>query len=502
MSISMALPSLGLIRYHTDSSGRYYDMIITYGKYYPISSIALSKSTFSTFSEDDFSVLSKMIVILPFDPQYLSDIKFRAYMDYAQSGGTLVIINSDDSIGKFANFLSINSTANDTEKFTELIKVNDHDNFLNISGMVRGITVNASSDLNVLASYFDEETKQSSPFVVEKNLANKGHIMYVNAKGYFDAIYDNQMKYFSSLANFSELLVPSDGKLVNQAPRNTSEPIKRFIGDVQMSGKMSINGSSFSLSNGSMTPYNLNVDTISIVDKYGNMNTYSQNQDITSLDVSGQYEVNINSSGEMILPQTLSDNDYLQITLPSKFDMNIKVPDNGNKYGQVKVLISNSSSNNTIVIDSESAILFNKIRVKSPLSSVPVLVKNPVIMLKGDLKFERTNFYGESNYLPLDISGNATVRFDFIDDFNEPYRKGTRIQHISYLESFDSDGKRKQTKQEIKLPGDISSDVKKRGLDVPMQSIIFSSSNISLIVTTIIGTALTTWLIRKTHIYT
>jgi hypothetical protein len=491
-----------LITGHTNSSERYYDRAITYGKYYPISSVALSESAFSTFIEDDFAAFSKKTVILPFDPQYLSDIKFRAYIDYVRSGGTLVVINSDDSIGKFANFLSINSTANDNEKFTNLIKVDDHDNFLDISGMVRGIAVNASSDSNVVASYFDEETKQSSPFVVEKNLTNNGHIRYVNAKGYFDAIYDNPMKYFSSLANFSELLVPSNDKLVVPAQRNTSEPIKRFIGDAQISGKMSINGSSLSLSNASIMPYNLNVETISTVDKYGNMNTYSHNQNITSLDIYGQYEVNINSSGEMILPQTLSDNDYLQILLPSEFDMNIKVPDKGNKYVQVKILISNGSSNNTIVIDSESTIVFNKVRGKSPLSSIPVLVKNPVIMLKGDVKFEKTNFYGESNYLPLDISGNATARFDFIDDFNEPYRKGTRTQHISYLESLDSDGKRKQTKQEIKLPGDISSDVRKRGLDVPIQSIIFSSSNIALIVTTIIGTALTTWLIRKTHFYT
>jgi hypothetical protein len=231
------------------------------------------------------------------------------------------------------------------------------------------------------------------------------------------------------------------------------------------------------------------------------VNTYSLNQDITKLEISGQYKVIINSTGSMLLPQTLSNNDYLQIALPSKFDMTIKAPDKGNKYNQAKILISNDLSNNTIVIDTESTILFNRVTVKSPLTSIPVIVKNPVIILQGDLKFEKTNFYGELNYPPLEISGNATARFDFIDDFNEPYRKGTRTQHISYLESIESTGERKQTKQEIKIPGDISSDVRKRGLDVPIQSIIFSSSNIVLIVTTIIGIAFTTWLIRKTHFY-
>jgi len=489
-----------IITGNSQSSEGYYDRGITYGKYYPISSLAFSKSTFSTFEDDDFSALSKKIVILPFDPEYLSDIKFRAYMDYVRSGGTLIVINSDNSTGKFASVLSINSTANDTQKFTTLIKEAYHNAFLNISGMVKGIIVNPSSDLNVVASYFDKETNHSSPFIIQKNLFN-GHIMYVNAKGYFDAIYDNPTEYFSSLANFSEMLAPGDVQSLNPFPSSTIEPIKRFIGDAEMSGKISVNGSSFSLSNASMTPHDLKVETISTSDKYGNMSTYSHNQEITNLEITGQYEVIMNSSGSMIIPQTLSDNDYLQIALPSKFDMTIKVPDNGNKYSQVKILMTNGSANSTIVIGTGSTIVFNNIMVKSHLASVPVLVKNPVINLDGDLKFEKSNFYGESTYSPFEISGNATVRFSFIDDYDDAYRKGTRTQYISYLEFFDSDVKRKQTRQEIKLPGDISTDVKKRGLDVPLQSILFSSSNIALIVTTIIGTALTTWLIRKTHLY-
>lgn len=250
-----------------------------------------------------------------------------------------------------------------------------------------------------------------------------------------------------------------------------------------------------------MTPHDLKVETISTSDKYGNMSTYSHNQKITNLQITGQYEVIMNSSGSMIMPQTLSENDYLQIALPSEFDMTIKVPDNSNKYSQVKILMTNGSANSTIVIGTGSTIVFNNIMMKSHLTSVPVLVKNPVINVDGDLRFEKSNFYGESTYSPFEISGNATVRFSFIDDYDDAYRKGTRTQYISYLEFFDSDVKRKQTKQEIKLPGDISTDVKKRGLDVPLQSILFSSSNIALIVTTIIGTALTTWLIRKTHLY-
>ena len=482
-----------------DSSERYYDKAIKYGKYYPISSLALSKSTFSTFIEDDSSALSKKRVILTFDPQHLNDTKLRSYLDYVRSGGTLIVINSDNSTGKFAELFSVSSTANNTEKFSSLIKGDNQNAFMNVNGFVRGIAINETSDMNVVASYFDEETKLSTPFVIQKNLTNNGHITYVNAKGYFDAIYENPIKYFSSLANFSDLLIPNDDETMIPVPPSTSEPIKRFIGDVKMSGKISINGSSFSLTSDSMKPHNLRVETISVLDKYGNMKIFSRNQDITNLEISGQYEVIINSSGSLILPQTLSQNDYMQISLPSEFDMILKILNNGNNNDQVKILISNGSSNNVIVLDTESTILFNNVMIEAPLVSVPVVIKNPVLIMEGDLKFEKTNFYGESNYPSLEISGNATARFDFVDDFKEPYRKGTRTQHISYLESIDIDGKRKQTMQELKLPGDISSDVRKRGLDVPLHSIIGTSNNIALIVTTIIGIAVTTWLIRKTH---
>lgn len=491
-----------IITGNTNSSETYYDRALKYEKYYPVSSLALSKYTYGTFTEDDSSSLGTNIVILTFDPQYFDDTKFRTYLDYARSGGTLVVINSDNSSGKFAEFLSLDNASNNQEKFTRVTKGNNQDPFLNISGFVRSIKINESSDMNIVASYFNEETKVSTPFAIEKNLTNNGRIIYVNAKGYFDALYENPRKYFSSLANISQLIIPNYDETMVTVPQSTSEPIKRFIGDVEISGKFYINGSSFSLTNGSMKPYILKVETISIIDKNGNLKTLSQKQNITNLELSGQYEVIINSSGSAILPQTQSQNDYMQVSLPSETDMTLRILNDGNKNNPVKILISNGSSNNTIVPDAESTILFNKVMVEAPLESIPVIIKNPVIILEGDLKFEKANFYGESTYSPLERSGNVTVRFDFIDDFKESYRKGTKTQHISYLESFDSDGKRTQSKQEIKLPGDISADVRKRGLDVPLQSIILSSSNIALIVSTIVGTALIIWSIRKTHLYT
>jgi hypothetical protein len=179
--------------------------------------------------------------------------------------------------------------------------------------------------------------------------------------------------------------------------------------------------------------------------------------------------------------------------------MTIKLLDNKSSHAEVHV--KNNSTVDTMEFTNESKIEFTSVKSAIPLESLPILVKNPVIVVDGNLKFDKTNFHGESTNPPLDIVGHSVARFDFIDDFKEPYRNGTKIQHLTYLGSIAIDGERKQEKQEIKIPGDISADVRKRGLDVPLHSIISSSSNIALIVAVGIGIVIMTWLIRRTNFH-
>jgi hypothetical protein len=128
-------------------------------------------------------------------------------------------------------------------------------------------------------------------------------------------------------------------------------------------------------------------------------------------------------------------------------------------------------------------------------------MKNPIISVDGDIRFDKTNFHGESTNPPLDVAGSAVVGFDFIDDFEELYRKGIRTQHLSYLGSISIDDEIKQSNRELKLPGDISADVRKRGLDVPLHSILGTSNNFALIMAVGIGTIILTWLIRRTDFH-
>ena len=90
---------------------------------YPVTRLLFSGSRYSTFAEDDYSVLSKNIILLPFDPENWSDTTFNNYLNYVRSGGTLVVSNSDGNmVGQFAKLLSIKFKGNNTDKFDDIVK--------------------------------------------------------------------------------------------------------------------------------------------------------------------------------------------------------------------------------------------------------------------------------------------------------------------------------------------------------------------------------------------
>ena len=118
------------------------------------------------------------------------------------------------------------------------------------------------------------------PFAIERHFTNSGRIIYINSQGYFEAVYNNPKKYFASLSNFSEIF---DSKSANESEsligQNLSTPIKRFIGNVEMSGKISINGSFFSIINVSNS-HNIEVKAAYIIDKQGRLKNYFENLSI------------------------------------------------------------------------------------------------------------------------------------------------------------------------------------------------------------------------------
>jgi hypothetical protein len=438
------------------------------------------------------------LIILPFDSKYISDELFHHLLNYTKAGGTLIVINSDDTFeGRFSKLFSIQSINNYTEGFTRIASHKEQGIMLNVSGSLKSIELRGSTGSKILASYRNSDNQTVAPFALEKPIADKGRIIYVNGFGYFGAISTHPQKYFLSLKNLSDILGIEKSTMLSN--KTVSEPIKRFVGDVVMNGNISIISPSVSLTSNTAGSANGYIKNISELDKFGNLKNQLENVSVTDVKIFGNYQQIVKLDDMITLPTGDSHHDYVGIPVAKSFNMSLVPLDGTNNRVEITV-DNNNSSINIIRLSNDSKIDFYGIRSASPtLNFVPILVKNPEIIVSGNVSFDETNFYGQEvdDYFPLKVNGLVKVKFDFIDDFEEPYRNGTKINHLSYLDSVTIDGDINQFKSHIELPGEVSPELVKRGLGIPFFSIFFSLSNLVIITGIIVGSVTIIFFLRK-----
>ena len=451
-----------------------------YAYYYPLSSLGLSTRGYGIFADDDYSVLSKDNIIIPFDPVVWNGTQFTNYLDYAKSGGTLIVMNSNDNFsGMFSKLFSIGSKSNKTESFGSIVREDTQQPFLNVSGRIKSFEVPPSPDVKVIASYRNMNNNVVAPFAIEKHFSGKGRIILINDKGYFDSINNNPEKNFLSLPKLPLIYLRPENSQVSMKAQDTNT----MIGGMKAFGKIAINGSSFSIMNDSSGSSNIQTSAISIFDKYGNLKNQIKNPAWVNIRLFGPYEVHINSSGTISLPQMNSQFDYIGMSIPNDFDMTVKLLPNRNSHATI--VTNESGQLKTINVQNESRIEFSNIRSPShSIQTVPVLMKNPEIGVIGNTSLNRTNIHAEpiNTYAPLDFSGQLKAKFDIVNDYNEKhFRSGIRSDYITYFQNVSLDGKIKRD-LELKMPGDISVNAKSRGLDIPLIKIFNSSSNILILI--------------------
>ena len=467
--------------------------------YYPLTSLAMSGIDYSSYVNNDYSIFSNSEIILPFDSQDLSGELFNNLLNYTRSGGTLVVVNPNEKFeGKFAKLLTLGSTANKTQEFVRIAS-HDKDGFnINVSGTVKDFSLKSASDVKVFSWYRNSNNTDIVPFAIER-IYDKGRIIYINGFGYFDAISDNPKVNFLSLVKFADVLqidnlhgTPMENKIISQ-------PIMRFIGDLTVDGKLALNGSSFSIDN-SLLNSSYHVKKISILDRYGNLRSQYENFSLLDIKPFGQYEQLINFTGKISLPSKNSMINYLGASILNEFNMTIKL--HGSNNSHITIVTNNSNLvNSTIQIGDDSIIQLHNIRAESPLSnSIPVLLRNPELLVNGNVIFDKTNFYGQEidDYSPLKVNGNVKISFDLIDDFKSDLRDGIKIDYLSYIGSLDVDGKVNRIKQQLDLPGQISTDIQKRGLGVPISSILDSSLNFIVLIAITLASIIAI-LLHRTH---
>lgn len=489
-----------------DSTQKIYEATKYYDYYYPLSLLALSNTRYDIFSNDDLSAFSND-VILTSDNLKLDNVTYNKYLEYVRTGGKLIAINSNNNFnGSFSHLFGIQSNDSNRETFTNIAWHKNRQNvLLNVPGLVNKIEMKSYSDTNVLASYQNKNNRTIAPFVVEKNFSNGGKIVLINAEGYFNTISNSPRKYFLSLSNISNLLDLPSTKA--KAYQGTIDPIQGFIGDMAVSGDITLNSSSLSLLDEDGRPYVINASRIVIFNGTNNLHSVFDDVLIRDLNLLGDYEIIINFKGKLKLPDLRSNHNYISMLIPTDSNMTVKL--SPAKHSHSEIAIQNHSSNYTIKANNDSKIEFYKIRTNPPLKFVPIMMKNPEIKVNGNASIKNSVFYGYISQQgkletgePIDLQGKLNAKFDFIDHYNQPYRNGTEISYITYLQSLTMDrGNSYQPKEFLRLPGDISTQAKEEGLDIPLEKVLSSSSNIIVLIGLTTITLIAIWLLRRMHVY-
>ena len=372
-----------------------------------------------------------------------------------------------------------------------------------VAGLVKRIELGSTAEVKEIASYINKNNQTIAPFAIEKEFSNNGRIVFINAGAYFDAISNSPRKYFPSLANFSDIL---GFKTESTKPTPSASQDKwtstGFIRNMDLNGKVTLNSSSLLLGDGASYPYAINVSRIEIFNKTNSLPIALNNVSLTKLNLIGQYNAIINFNGRIELPDSMSDRSYIGLSIPTDFNMTLTLYPQRHSY--IEIVTENGTSTNSIKVNGESKIEFDKIRAKTPLKYVPVLLKNPEIKIDGGTNISNglkngylTNRGTLNTGSPLKTEGQLDAKFGFVDNYNQFFKNGTLINYITYLQSItinSTDGPYMPSK----LPADFGSILQDRELITALQNAITSPSNIVFLLMLIIVTMIAIKIFKKT----
>jgi hypothetical protein len=379
--------------------------------------------------DGDLSTLSRKIIVLPFDPVDWNDMVFSNYLAYVNEGGRLIIIDSDSTFkGRFSKLFSLKSNTNQTVGFTNILENKNNQTLFRFSGIVNPVHLPPSPDVNIIASYMNEANQPIVPFAMEKNFSNGGSIVFVNAKGYFSEISKSPRKYFPSLLNISNMLDINLGRVV--AIESSTTPAIRYIGDLQLSGDITLKSSSVLFGNEINNVSSIFAKRMAIFGYNEKQYNVFNNVSLKDLPLVAVREIMINSNGTLSLPDRASHNSYFSMSIPNGFNMTLRIlPD---KLKSTEII---NRSNSSLPLKDISTINFYNITSESPqVKSIPVLLKAPKIKVSGLSTFDSANINERlpSIASPLKIRGLLNAKLEFVDNYEQNYSAGARntVYHL------------------------------------------------------------------------
>ena len=246
-----------------------------YEYYYPLTTLALSKTGYDTFLPNDNSIFSKDNIFLTtraFDDYYKNNGKVNnnadidRFLDFVKKGGNLTLFSTENPIDGWAEeAFSIKSISDNNTEFNSVIEPAAPRYSVNLSGTTP--IIETTSPEVAIKSYYQMDNQKVSPFVMEKNYG-KGKIIFVNAAGFFDAVSREPEKYFSRLGDIPLLagMDPDNNNKYKTNTKLTSSPPTYNLGKLRITGTATINNSSLLLpSESENIPNRYFVEDISIL---------------------------------------------------------------------------------------------------------------------------------------------------------------------------------------------------------------------------------------------
>jgi hypothetical protein len=455
-----------------------------YNYYYTLSAIALAKASYDIYEQDDYSALSKKVVILTSDPSNITN-----YLEYVKVGGTILIMNTNkDFGGGFSNLLCIK--LGNERPFDSITSVNG--NRLAVFGETRDFRSFCSD--HVVKSFYSNNNQRVAPFVTETNYGN-GKIIFVNAYGYFAAVSEHPAQFFSTLGNIARLieLKTNDSSNISTPAPNVG-PFPFFFGDLYMSGQVSIESSSMSLPSNYSLLYAESIlfekqdQEFFIYNSTSPENkNYFSSPYVKNLKLYGAYDVIVNTTNLLYSPSSSVYRNYIPLDLPAGSDMTIK--------------LSNGSSAEFVVGADHMPVRFTgggEIKFKNIRSnllsgvnlspSVSVLLKSPEIATHGNATFlglvrsndpdNPTKFISNWNDLVpkvLQVRGGTTVKLDHVVISNGTYTNG---EYATYFKWIKIDSQANQPQHTTTLEGP---------LEIPWQELLGSEANSKLAISLLVA---------------
>ena len=279
----------------------------------------------------------------------------------------------------------------------------------------------------------------------------------------------------------------------------------RFVGDLTISGPTIITSSSLSLPNANAS-YNvgsISISNDSVLTGSNIRNNNLKNLLIENLTLSGSYRAIVESKGVVTVPSSVSQYDYIELSVPKTFDLTLKTLD-GTGKAEFIATISNDSGDYKLplIVENNEEIRFHNITLQNSSNLKQTLVmKGPEINATGDIMFD-------SLYIPHRDVRDVKLRelnasLGHSDTYLTNYKNASRVQYVTYINWIQPERIPLDKQMVLKIPGDISERAKRMGLQVQWQGIMLSENGIILLFSVLSVTIIATvvlWRSRRNFI--